>query len=148
MLGQLDMLFFNGYMMYGNIPEEVARGYITYILGNIYTFYPLYALLIFIITVLADMILLATTLSIIQVSITRYKRQQTQVYSIPYTYHNRRTSSTITKILFRMNEVLSYHSEYLLNYIKSRIQYIEKSLGKSIRKSRINKPSRTKQYNK
>jgi hypothetical protein len=84
------------------------------------------------------------------VSITRYKLQQTQVGRTHYTskYHKRRAPSSITKSLFRMSEILLYLSEYLIKYIKSRVQYIEKSLGKPTRKSRIKKSLGTKQYNK
>jgi hypothetical protein len=143
MLGQLGMLFFNGYIMYSNISEEVARGYLTYILGTLYSYYPLSALLVFIITVLADTVILAITLNILQASITRYKYQQSQAYRTTYyVYHKRHASSTITKYLFKMNDVMYY----LRKYIESRMIYIEKLLGPSGRKSRINTSLRSKQH--
>jgi hypothetical protein len=103
-------------------------------------------LLTLIITLCADLVLLATMLITIKAGTTMYfyNHHQDQGYHHTYVYHKRRTSSTITKFLFKTTDIFSY----LQKHIGSRMPYIEKLLGQSGRKSRTNTTLCVKHYGK
>jgi uncharacterized membrane protein len=128
MLGQLSMLFFNGYIMYHKVPEEIARGYIIYVVENLYSYYPLYSLFAFIITLFIDVVLLTIRLIIVQVGVTRYNRKQRTVHNHIPKPHKRRTSSII-------NSILCATFSYVQDYANQGMLVLEDALGSTNRKS-------------
>jgi hypothetical protein len=127
--------------MYHKVPEEIARGYIIYIVGNLYSYYPLYTLFAFITTFFIDVVLLAITLIIIQAGVARYNRKQSTVYHQIPKHHKRRTPKIMNSILYA---ILSY----VQNYANQGMLVLEAALGSTKRKSTRTRKLRTKQYSK